>query len=171
MNIFAIFLLFIVVFLFFKLKISIYFKLDNFDTFIKIKCGFIEFKRKGSFVKRKRKYQAMINKTKKSKAKFHIKKPKDILKYIEINKLDINLALGTPFMFLTVFSVPVLATLFEGIKAMPFKKLENYSYFILPNYDEFKLFSEVHVVFKIRIFNVILACIFLGLTLRPAPTV
>lgn len=139
-----------------KLKISIYLKIENFDTFVKLKIGFIEIKRKGTLVKRKRKYQI---KNSKKKVKFNFANLKKMLKYIEVNKLNINLILGTPFLLFNVFAVPFMASILELVRMVQFKKLKSYSYTVLPNYNEFRLFSEVEAVLKIRAFHIVLLVI------------
>ena len=55
MNIFVIFLLLIITLLMLKIKLSVYFKFDNFESYIKIQGKFIKFKKKGTLIKRKKK--------------------------------------------------------------------------------------------------------------------
>lgn len=139
-----------------KLKISLYVKFDNFDVLVKTKILFKTIERKGALVNRKRKHQIRYNPQRKNKQKFNFKNINKIVKHMEIDKLNINSIVGTQIMFFTVFSVPVLSTILEMVKGVPFKKLENYSYVIMPNYNEFKLFVELNAVLKVRVFDLIL---------------
>ena len=155
MNIFVIFLLLIIIFNL-KIKISICFKLNNFDAFFVIKVGYIKFTRKGTLVKRKKKY---IEKNKFSKfikkKVFNKDKMLKLIKVIEIDNLNLNILVGSPFMFFTIFAVPILGTFFELVKTIPFKKIKRYYYNILPNYDEFKLRLEGEIIGKIRIIDLV----------------
>ena len=156
MNIFAIFLILIISLLFFKIKISIYFKFDNFESKVKVKIFRKEIERNGSLVMRKKKY-VVKNKITKIIEKKIIKKEDAIslIKYIEIKKFNINVLIGALFLFPTVFSVPILATFFEYVRNVPFKKLEDYNYTILPIYDKLKLSFEVDAIVKVRIIDFI----------------
>ena len=156
MNIFVIFLLLIISVLFFKVKISIYFKFDNFNSYLKVKIGAKEFERNGTLVMRKKKYIVKKEITKIIEKKV-ISKEDLILffKSLEIEKLNINVLVGVILLFPTIFSVPILATLFEYIKTIPLKKLKNFNYCILPVYDNLKFFLEVDTVIKVRIFDLI----------------
>lgn len=154
MNIFVIFLLLIIILLSLKIKISIYFKFDNFESYFKVKIGFINFERKGTLVMRKKKYIIKKRFTKFIKDKTISKE--DILllfKYMEIEKLNINVLIGAILLFPTIFSVPFFATLLEYVRMIPFKRLDNFRYYILPVYDELKLFAEVDTIIKVRILD------------------
>ena len=100
MNILAIFLLLIFIILFLKIKISIYFKFENLESYTFIKVCRIKFKRKGTLVKRKKKYIVPKKITTFLKNKKLDKKTfASFLKYIEVEKLNINIILGIPFIF------------------------------------------------------------------------
>lgn len=156
MNIFAIFLLLIISVLFLKIKISIYFKFDNFESKIIVKIFGKEIERNGSLVMRKKKY-VVKNKITRIFEKKIIKKEDvfSFIKYVEIEKLNIKVSIGALFLFPTIFAVPILATFFESIRRVPFKKLGNYNYSILPIYDKFNLLFEVETIIKIRIIDFI----------------
>ena len=79
----------------------------------------IKFKRKGTLVKRKKKYIVPKKITNFLKNKKLDKKTfASFFKYIEVEKLNINLQLGTPFIFPSILSVPVLSTFLELIKVI-----------------------------------------------------
>lgn len=156
MSIFAIFLLLIIVLLMLKIKLFIYFRFDNFESYIKVKGKFINFKRKGTLIKRKKKYiiEKKITKFIKNKD-IDIKKIKPILKYIEVDKLNINVVSGAILLFPTIFSVSFFSTILEYIKILPFKKLKNYKYTVIPFYEELKFNLEIDMVIKVRILYLI----------------
>lgn len=156
MNIFVIFLLLIFILLMLKIKLSIYFKFDNFETYIRIKGRFINFERKGSLILRKKKYilEKRFNRFIKNKS-IDKEKLMSILKYVEVDKLNINLLFGAILLLPTIFSAPVFSVLLEYIKIAPFKKLKQYNYNVMPIYDKPKLFFEIEAIVYIRIVDLI----------------
>ena len=135
------------------------------DIYFKIRIFGIEIKRKGSLVKRKSKFLIKNNQTDKEKVKRKNKKKfikeinfndmKEILKYIEIEKLDIKILIGVIFLFPTVLLVPMISMLLENIKKLPLKKFKNFKYEVMPAYDNLKLDIRMDSKIKIRIFDII----------------
>lgn len=155
MSIFVIFLLLIFIVLMLKIKISVYFKFDNFERHIKIKTWFINFERKGKINSKKSKINKKLTKLIKKKI-LNKKKFLSNLKYLEIDKLNINILVDLILLMPTVFSVPIFSTILEYIKIIPFKKFNNYKYKITPLYNEKpKAFLEVDLDMKIRFFDLL----------------
>lgn len=156
MNIFVIFLLLIIILLMLKIKLSVYFKFDNFESCIKIQGKFINIKRKGNLIKRNKKYIIENKRKKQEKNKdLDIKKLKLYLKHIEVENLNINLYSGVISLFPTIYSIPIFSTILEYIKTLPFKKLKNYKYEVIPIYDELKLAIEADGIVKIRLVDLL----------------
>ena len=156
MNIFAIFLLLIIVFLLYKIELNIYFKLDNFESYFKIRILRKEIKRKGSLLVRKKKY-VLKNVITKFIEKKIIKKEdlKLLLNCFEIEKLNINMIIGLIYLYPTILSIPLASTAFEYVKTLRFKEFKNYKYIVIPAYDKLCLQLEVDTVIRIRILDLL----------------
>lgn len=154
MKIFIIF--FVIIIILFSLKIKFYIDLnaDKLNMDLKLKIWFFEIKRKGALIKRKRKF-AKTKSNKNQKSKIKLKDIKNMLQYIEIEKLSINAQIGLLFLFPTAFSVPVASIIIDSIKLLPLKKIKNFSYEILPQYDKFEFKANVNLIFKIRVIDIL----------------
>ncbi len=163
MNILILLIILICLLLSLKLKISLYFRLDNLNIYFDINTHFIKIKRKGNLVKKKRKHVIQNSSKKDSKIKdftqnISFTELNSFLKYIEIEKLNIDIIIGLILLFPTIFAIPILSTFIDIIKFIPFKKLNNFNYSIMPKYEELQLNLEVQSVIKIRIFDIMKIC-------------
>lgn len=156
MKIFIIFFIIIYIILFLKVKFYIELKVDKFNADFKLKICFIEINKKGGLTKRKKRIVKNKKKTFKSKnKKLKINEIKDILKYIEIDKLEIKTKIGLFLLFPTILIIPVVSTLIDSLKMLPLKKFKNFIYEVLPEYEKFEFQANVNLIFKIRIIDML----------------
>lgn len=144
MKIFVIFLLIIGNLIGIKNKVHVHIKIHNFKVYIEIKGKFINIKK-----------EETIRKDKTKKVDIELKNILKVLKNVEIEKLNIKVLFGAIFLLPTVFAVPIISSLLEYIKILPFKKLENYKYTVTPTYNEPKLIFELDLIMKIRVFDLV----------------
>ncbi len=159
MNILIWLLLLILILLSLKLKISIGIALRSLDVFFRVKI--LWFSKKGKLVLTSHKNKVVKTKkkekTKKKNTKSQMLQKESIkfLQYVEIEKLDIHTQIGLLLLFPTIFSVPIMATLLDSIKWVPFKKIKNFHYQVLPEYDKLTFHIAVDTVIKIRILDIL----------------
>ncbi len=98
---------------------------------------------------------------KKHKRKFRKKKWKknyiktlcDISNLIELEKLDIRVVAGTPFVTSTVLSNVILNAIIPMTFSLPFKHKKDISYIVVPNYNKFIFKTQIKGEIKVSIFD------------------
>ena len=131
-----------------KFKIFIYFEIKNLDSFFSFRIGFIKFKRNGKLIAKKK------NLKEKSKNKLFKIDFVKILKYAEIKKVNININIGTPFIFFNIYLIPFLTILLEYIKMI--KKINTYSYNVNSNFNEFNIYLKGECILKTNLLNILI---------------
>ena len=114
---------------------------DYFYHFI-FYINFFAFCRKKNYIIKKKSKNALMSK--------FIKK--NFLKVIEVNKLNINVKYGS---ILNIIVVPVFCTLLEFVKAIPFKKLNEYKYVVMPEFEYNCLKIKLDAIICFRIIDVL----------------
>ena len=147
MNILAIIFLFILIMMFIKIPISIFVNQNNYDGKVFLKIGLITIKRNFAIVKRKKQHIIPKKRNQKMFRGFSIK---ELIKHFYVEMLDININVGLLFLTPTLFSVPILSTLLELIKYQEFKHLKEYTYKVMPNYEE-KITFDLKIKAKLYI--------------------
>lgn len=135
-----------------KIKIQVNIESCGMNTFLKLKVGLVEIKKNGRVIGKRKKRN---NSNGKKKKKISANEIKQIMKSVELASFDANLKVGLLFLFPTVFSIPILSTFLEYLKMFPFKKIDNYKYVILPEYDKLIFDTNINIVLKIRVFDVL----------------
>lgn len=157
MSILLFFIILIGIVLNLKIKLHIFFKFDNFDSYFRLKILRKEIKYKGKFEIRKKKNNKKNKQTRiitKNFRKIDLNSIKKFLKYVEVDKLNINVLIGLFLIFPTVFSVPIVSFILDCIKLIQFKNLKEFKYEVMPKYDEIKLYVEIDTILKMRIIDV-----------------
>lgn len=133
---------------FLKGKISKNYKLKSSETQDQSIEKFIDFLKK--FLKKKDKrendYSILLNK---------------ISKKIDVKFADINVKIGTPFIFATVISNVIAATVLSIIYKKEFFKENILKYNIIPFYDDFKFEYKIELKFHTNLLNIFLAYIWI----------
>ena len=142
MKILCIIIFIVISILILKIKIKVNIENYGMNTFVKLKIGVIGRRKK-------------CNKSKSRKKKISANEIKQIMKNVELTSFDASLKVGLLFLFPTVFSIPILSTFLECLKKLPFKKIGYYKYVILPEYDKLMFDTNVNIVLKIRVFDLL----------------
>lgn len=79
----------------------------------------------------------------------------EILELIEVEKLDIVLKLGTPFIFATTFLIVLISSVIPIIYQKTNNKNGKLSYKIEPEFNNFKIDGTVKIDFKITLLKLI----------------
>lgn len=135
-----------------KIKIQVNIESRGMNAFLKLKVGPVEIKKNGRVVGKRKKRNNLNGEKKK---KISANEIKQIMKSVELTYFDANLKVGLLFLFPTVFLIPILSTLLECLKMLPFKKIGHYKYVILPEYDRLIFDTNINIVLKIRVFDVL----------------
>lgn len=88
-------------------------------------------------------------------SKFSIEEISQILEAIEIEKLDISLKVGTPFVSTTIFSVIVLSSIIPTIYQKTDNRNGRLFYKIEPSFNDFEIRGKINVDFKFTILKLI----------------
>ena len=86
---------------------------------------------------------------------FSIKDISEILEVIEIEKLDILLKVGTPFVSTTVFSVVTLSTIIPIIYQKTDNRNGKICYKIEPSFNDFEIRGKINLDFKFTILKLL----------------
>ena len=135
-----------------KIKIQVNIESRGMNAFLKLKVGPVEIKKNGRVVGKRKKRNNLNGEKKK---KISANEIKQIMKSVELTYFDANLKVGLLFLFPTVFSIPILSTLLLCLKMLPFKKIGHYKYVILPEYDRLIFDTNINIVLKMRVFDVL----------------
>lgn len=152
---------FIVSLIFLKIKIT--FEIENEKFNIHLSLRVLTKKINGTYVlcgnnsnnpytveKHKRKFR------KKKWKNNYIKTLCDIASVIELEKLNIRVVAGTPFVASTVLSNVILNAIIPATFLLPFKHKKDINYIVLPNYNEFILRAKIDGEIKVSIFDAFL---------------
>lgn len=134
MIVFLILLFIILILININVNVFILIEINNFDIFLNFKVLFIEIKKSKKLIPKKEKKSL---ESKEKRLKIDLKK---ILKYSKMQKINMDISLGTPFLFVNTYLVPIISIILENIKLKYFKDIDKYSYKITPDYENF-LFS------------------------------
>lgn len=153
-------ILFLII-LFSKFKICFDIAINDFE--ISFKIIFFKKEFKGRFLLKKVNKISKINNANKKK-RIQLKNKEENIKYIledvvsilEINKLNIDIILGTPFIGLTIFLLQIINVLIPSSFCLPFKSKKNLSYKVVPQYNKFKLRANICGEIKISIYQALL---------------
>ena len=58
-------------------------------------------------------------------------------------------------MFPTIFFIPLISILLEYIKVLPFKKINNFKYSVMPIYNEPRILVEIEANIKIKVWDIV----------------
>ena len=154
MIIFLILISTLLIIIFTKIKIKIFFTLKNFEyyycvdiiiynlTIIKIDKNKIE------------KYAKKIKEKRKNKKQNKIKASK-IMKKIKIEELNINIKIGLLEIFPTVFSIPIISTIIATILPLLKTEKNKIKYNIQPIYNEVAIQTKVTGKLTFRIIDLL----------------
>ena len=161
------FIVLIIIFLsiiFLKIKLHVNIVIDNLKIYVKVKVFKKEFKIK--FILKKKENRKSKNKSKSNKNRKKIKLKnnvenklsliKDIAEVIEIDSLKLNVLIGTPFVFLTIFASQVVNILIPYCFRLPFKQKKNISYKTLASYNDFELKVKLNTIISITPYKALL---------------
>lgn len=152
MKILCIIIFIVISILILKIKIKVNIESHGMNTFFKLKVGLVEIKKNGRVIGKRKKRN---NSNGKKKKKISANEIKQIMKNVELTSFDASLKVGLLFLFPTVFSIPILSTFLECLKKLPFKKIGYYKYVILPEYDKLMFDTNVNIVLKIKVFDLL----------------
>ncbi len=149
-------------FIFLKIKIHISVVIDNLKAYIKIKIFKKEFKIK--FILKKKESQKSNNESNKNRKKIRLKNNdenklsliKNIVEMVEIDSLELNVLIGTPFVFLTIFVSQLMNILIPFCFRLPFKQKKNISYKTLASYKDFELKVKLNTIISITPYEALL---------------
>ncbi len=149
-------------FIFLKIKIHISVVIDNLKAYVKIKIFKKEFKIK--FILKKKESQKSNNDSNKNIKKIRLKNNdenklsliKNIVEMIEIDSLELNVLIGTPFVFLTIFASQLMNILIPFCFRLPFKQKKNISYKTLASYKDFELKAKLNTIISITPYEALL---------------
>lgn len=88
-------------------------------------------------------------------SKFSVEDIIEILGALEIEKVDISLKVGTPFVTATIFSVVALSTIIPTIYQKTDNRNGNLFYKIEPNFNDFEIKGKINLDFKFTILKLI----------------
>ncbi len=159
------FIVLIIIFLsliFLKLKLHVNIVIDNLKIYVKVKVFKKEFKIK--FILKKKENRKSNNESNKNRKKIKLKNNvenklsliKDIAEVIEIDSLKLNVLIGTPFVFLTIFASQVVNILIPYCFRLPFKQKKNISYKTLASYNDFELKVKLNTIISITPYKALL---------------
>lgn len=159
------FIVLIIIFLsliFLKLKLHVNIVIDNLKIYVKVKVFKKEFKIK--FILKKKENRKSNNESNKNRKKIKLKNNvenklsliKDIAEVIEIDSLKLNVLIGTPFVFLTIFASQVVNILIPYCFRLPFKQKKNISYKTLASYNDFELKVKLNIIISITPYKALL---------------
>lgn len=149
-------------FIFLKVKIHIRIVVDNLKIYVKVRVFKKEFK--GKFVLRKKEIRRSGDDSNKLKKAIRLKNDnenklslvKNIAEVIEIHNLELNVLIGTPFVFLTILASQVINILIPFCLNLPFKEKKNINYKTLASYKDFELKANLDVVISITLYELFL---------------
>lgn len=159
------FIVLIIIFLsliFLKIKLHVNIVIDNLKIYVKVKVFKKEFKIK--FILKKKENRKSNNESNKNRKKIKLKNNvenklsliKDIAEVIEIDSLKLNVLIGTPFVFLTIFASQVVNILIPYCFRLPFKQKKNISYKTLASYNDFELKVKLNTIISITPYKALL---------------
>lgn len=159
------FIVLIIIFLsliFLKIKLHVNIVIDNLKIYVKVEVFKKEFKIK--FILKKKENRKSNNKSNKNRKKIKLKNNvenklsliKDIAEVIEIDSLKLNVLIGTPFVFLTIFASQVVNILIPYCFRLPFKQKKNISYKTLASYNDFELKVKLNIIISITPYKALL---------------
>ena len=148
--------------IFLKIKLHVNIVIDNLKIYVKVKVFKKEFKIK--FILKKKENRKSNNKSNKNRKNIKLKNNvenklsliKDIAEVIEIDSLKLNVLIGTPFVFLTIFASQVVNILIPYCFRLPFKQKKNISYKTLASYNDFELKVKLNVIISITPYKALL---------------
>lgn len=148
--------------IFLKIKLHVNIVIDKLKIYVKVKVFKKEFKIK--FILKKKENRKSNNKSNKNRKKIKLKNNvenklsliKDIAEVIEIDSLKLNVLIGTPFVFLTIFASQVVNILIPYCFRLPFKQKKNISYKTLASYNDFELKVKLNVIISITPYKALL---------------
>ena len=148
--------------IFLKIKLHVNIVIDNLKIYVKVKVFKKEFKIK--FILKKKENRKSNNKSNKNRKKIKLKNNvenklsliKDIAEVIEIDSLKLNVLIGTPFVFLTIFASQVVNILIPYCFRLPFKQKKNISYKTLASYNDFELKVKLNTIISITPYKALL---------------
>lgn len=142
-----------------KIKIKFFVIIKNTNIYFRISIWKMKFN--GRFVLLRQdnvKKDKLINKKTNKKRKY-IKMLRNIIEVLEIKLLKIDLKIGAIYNFLTIIIVQIFNTFFPMIFNLPFKKKENISYLILPQYNTLQFKGRIEGEIWCSFYNTILILI------------
>lgn len=147
---------FLMVILFSKIKIEVYFSSKNLEFNYTI--GIIYFKKIKSFDKDA--VEKYINKKHKTASKQNKKTKfsnvKFILRYLNIEKLVIEFYSGFIDIMPTVFSIPIISIIISSIYMYLNINYDKKHYFkVKPIYNDLKISSKIHCIVSVKIAHII----------------
>ncbi len=144
-------LLFILIafFLHSKIKLEIFFSSVGLDYHFNV--SIIYFKRVKTFYKKE--IQVFLEENKNKKMKLSLKEVKEILEYLSFETVTVDVQSGLIEVLPTIFSVPIIATFLSVIYSI--LNVQNPSFSVKPVYNQLHFSSKIHVLFSIKIFNLI----------------
>lgn len=159
------FIVLIIIFLsliFLKIKLHVNIVIGNLKIYVKVKVFKKEFKIK--FILKKKENRKSNNESNKNRKKIKLKNNvenklsliKDIAEVIEIDSLKLNVLIGTPFVFLTIFASQVVNILIPYCFRLPFKQKKNISYKTLASYNDFELKVKLNTIISITPYKALL---------------
>ncbi len=159
------FIVLIIIFLsliFLKIKLHVNIVIDNLKIYVKVKVFKKEFKIK--FILKKKENRKSNNESNKNRKKIKLKNNvenklsliKDIAEVIEFDSLKLNVLIGTPFVFLTIFASQVVNILIPYCFRLPFKQKKNISYKTLVSYNDFELKVKLNTIISITPYKALL---------------
>ena len=145
-----------------KIKLHVNIVIENLKIYVKVKVFKKEFKIK--FILKKKENRKSNNKSNKNRKNIKLKNNvenklsliKDIAEVIEIDSLKLNVLIGTPFVFLTIFASQVVNILIPYCFRLPFKQKKNISYKTLASYNDFELKVKLNVIISITPYKALL---------------
>lgn len=152
MIIFLILISILLIILFAKIKIKIFFTLKNFEYYYSIDIFIYNFKIKKLD---KTEIEKCIKKIKPKIKNQNQIKPSKIIKKIKIEELNIDIKIGLLNILPTIFSIPIISTIATTI--IPFIKTQKNSvkYRIQPVYNELAFNTKVSGMVSFRIIDII----------------
>lgn len=143
MIIFLILISILLIILFTKIKIKIFFTLKNFEYYYCIEIFIYNFKIKKIDKNEMKKYTKKIGNNNAIK-----------LKKIKIEELNINLKIGLLVTFATIFSIPIISTILATILPLLKTQREKIKYTIQPIYNEMAIQAKAAGTVTFRIIDI-----------------
>ena len=88
--------------------------------------------------------------------KLSFKEISEILEVIEIEKLDISLKVGTPFISSTIYLVIILSTLIPVIYEKTDNRNGNLHYNVEPDFNKFEFVGEISLEIRLTIIKILM---------------